>query len=111
MLLACAYSLLRLPLDVADVHLRVPDLEAELLLLRTNYKGCTRLGRETHRDRIRTATRAINRVKGRYSAVLNEYGMAFLNVPIRSVNRKVQGSNPCSGAKFELEIGSRVVTP
>src|ERR1035437_9555797 len=29
---------------------------------------------------------------------LREYESRFLNSPDRSVNRKVQGSNPCSGA-------------
>src|SRR6266571_2011098 len=28
----------------------------------------------------------------------------ILHVPQRSVNRKVQGSNPCSGANFEFEF-------
>jgi len=42
----------------------------------------------------------INGAKRRYSAALSEYESRFLNVANRSVNRKVQGSNPCSGAKL-----------
>jgi len=35
----------------------------------------------------------------RYSAARSEFGAPFLNGAQKSVNRKVQGSNPCSGAK------------
>ena len=44
-----------------------------------------------------------NRGKRRYPAPLHEYESRFLIHPGRSVNRKVQGSNPCSGAKSEFE--------
>jgi hypothetical protein len=42
-----------------------------------------------------------NRGKWWYSAALSEFKPLFLNGAQRSVNRKVQGSNPCPGAKFE----------
>ena len=47
---------------------------------------------------VRTATRVANSANWRFLAALSEYEVAFLNGPNRSVNRKVQGSNPCSGA-------------
>jgi hypothetical protein len=47
---------------------------------------------------FRTATLVANRVNWRYSAALCEFGTEFLNGEQRSVNRKVQGSNPCPGA-------------
>src|SRR2546430_9233566 len=49
---------------------------------------------------IRTATRVINRGKRWYSAALTEFVPQFLNRLQRSVNRKVQGSNPCPGANL-----------
>src|SRR5260370_15242171 len=53
----------------------------------------------------RTATPAINDGKWRHSAALSEIRAVFLNGEQRSVNRKVQGSNPWSGAtcKFETD--------
>jgi hypothetical protein len=48
---------------------------------------------------LRTATPAINRGKCWYSAAFSEFTPLFLNGVQRSVNRKVQGSNPWSGAK------------
>jgi len=56
-------------------------------------------------SRIRTATPATSCANGCYSAVLGEYESRFLNRSHRSVNRKVQGSNPCSGAKSEFLSG------
>ena len=55
---------------------------------------------------FRTATPAINGGKQRHWAALSEFGPAFLNGVQRSVNRKVQGSNPCSGASrhFVLRV-------
>ncbi len=53
--------------------------------------------------RIRTATPATNGGKWRYPAALSEFRPPFLNGVQRSVNRKVQGSNPWSGANFEFE--------
>ena len=46
----------------------------------------------------------------RHYTVLGVFGSLFLNVPNRSVNRKVQGSNPCSGANHLLrsQIGKSV---
>jgi hypothetical protein len=54
--------------------------------------------------RIFTATPATNGGKWRHSAALSELGPPFLNGVQRSVNRKVQGSNPCSGAKSEFDL-------
>src|SRR5712692_190505 len=52
----------------------------------------------------RTATPAINHGKWRHSAALSEIRAVFLNGARRSVNRKVQGSNPWSGAKSEFKM-------
>jgi hypothetical protein len=52
---------------------------------------------------LRTATPVANGANRRHSAALSEFEPPFLNGVQRSVNRKVQGSNPCSGAKSELE--------
>ncbi len=52
--------------------------------------------------RGRTATPAINHVIPRHEAAISEFGPEFLNGRQRSVNRKVQGSNPWSGAKSEF---------
>ena len=49
-------------------------------------------------DLRRTATPMENRDTWRHSAAFGEFRSRFLNGPGRSVNRKVQGSNPCSGA-------------
>src|SRR5579859_2577983 len=49
---------------------------------------------------IHTATLAINGDTWWHSAALSEFEAPFLNGAQRSVNRKVQGSNPCSGASF-----------
>ena len=55
---------------------------------------------------FRTATPVINNGKWCYSVALSEFAPAFLNGAQRSVNRKVQGSNPCPGAncKFEMRV-------
>src|SRR5712664_3295359 len=60
---------------------------------------------ETRPIVVRTATPAINRGKWLPSVALSEFELRFLNGVQRSVNRKVQGSNPWSGAncKFETE--------
>jgi|SRR5712692_2843991 len=65
---------------------------------------CTSLNKRQVRSNaaIHTATPAINGGKRRHSAALSELGAPFLNGVHRSVNRKVQGSNPWSGAKSEL---------
>jgi hypothetical protein len=55
------------------------------------------------RGALRTATPAANGGIGQHSAAFSELGPVFLNGLQRSVNRKVQGSNPWSGAKSELE--------
>ena len=52
-----------------------------------------------------TATMAANRANRRHSAAPGEFRPAFLNVPHRSVNRKVQGSNPCSGGNLMCKFG------
>src|SRR5689334_4349507 len=38
----------------------------------------------------------------RHSAAIGEYDSRFLNGQRRSVNRKVQGSSPCPGAKLQF---------
>src|SRR6266566_8652007 len=52
-----------------------------------------------------TATGVANRGIRRHSAAPGEYEPGFLNGLRRSVNRKVRGSNPRPGAKFEFKIG------
>jgi hypothetical protein len=52
----------------------------------------------------RTATPAINHGKQWHTAALSEFGMRFLNGIQRSVNRKVQGSNPWSGANVMSQV-------
>jgi len=42
----------------------------------------------------------------RYSAARSEFGAPFLNGAQKSVNRKVLGSNPCSGAKLTFKVDS-----
>src|SRR5229473_2954270 len=56
MLLAFVYSLLRLLLDFADLRLRVPHPQAELLLLRHQLRVVRRQGR---RPQLDVADRAI----------------------------------------------------
>ena len=50
----------------------------------------------------------INRGKPWHSAALSEFEALFLKGAHRSVNRKVQGSNPWSGANFEYELAVAV---
>ncbi len=52
---------------------------------------------------LRTATPVANGGNWRYSAARSEFESLVLNGVQRSVNRKVQVSNPWSGAKSELE--------
>ena len=54
--------------------------------------------RERLPDPVRTATPVANGAIWRHSAALSEFIVVFLNGLQRSVNRKVQGSNPWSGA-------------
>ena len=49
---------------------------------------------------FRTATPVINRANWWHSMTLSELRSPFLNGAQRSVNRKVQGSNPCPGANL-----------
>ena len=60
----------------------------------------------SHQRLIRTATPVPNSASWWHSVLLSEFGTPFLNGAQRSVNRKVQGSNPWSGAncKFEIEL-------
>jgi len=53
---------------------------------------------------FRTATPAINRGKWRHAVALSEFEPLFLNGVQRSVNRKVQGSNPWSGANCKIRF-------
>jgi hypothetical protein len=53
---------------------------------------------------FRTATPVVNRGNWWYSAAFSEFRHLFLNGAQRSVNRKVQGSNPCPGANSEFEV-------
>src|SRR5260370_40131524 len=52
---------------------------------------------------LRTATPVANGVIWWHSTACSEFGSPLLNGLQRSVNRKVQGSNPWSGAKSELK--------
>jgi hypothetical protein len=54
-----------------------------------------------------TATRALNGGNRRHWAALSEFESPFLNERQRSVNRKVQGSNPWSGANCIFELASQ----
>src|SRR6266542_3494252 len=51
----------------------------------------------------RKATWVLNHETRRHSAARGEYEPRFLNGQQRSVNRKVQGSNPCPGASFRIK--------
>ena len=51
-----------------------------------------------------TATPAAQGGKSWHAAASSEFRLAFLNGAQRSVNRKVQGSNPCPGAKSDLKF-------
>jgi hypothetical protein len=53
----------------------------------------------------RTAAPVANGDSWRHSAALSEFRPGFLNGPQRSINRKVQSSNLCPGAKFVFENG------
>ncbi len=64
---------------------------------------------ETRPIVVRTATPAINRGKWRHSVALSEFEAPFLNGVQRSVNRKVQGSNPWSGAILKRESSSSAI--
>jgi hypothetical protein len=88
----------------------VPDRSASVLSghhqIDPNLRSC----RPTPEIQVRrcsptfhTATPVINPGKWWYSAALGEFRTPFLNGLQRSVNRKVQGSNPCPGAKSEYE--------
>src|SRR5712664_4063995 len=65
-----------------------------------DYESAGPAGAPPGHGRLRTATPVINRGKWWYSAALSEFRPPFLNGAQRSVNRKVQGSNPCPGAKI-----------
>ena len=52
----------------------------------------------------RTATPALNSDIWRHSAALDEFAPPFMNGRRRSVNRKVQGSSPCPGAKLSHQV-------
>ena len=52
-----------------------------------------------------TATPTLNDVIRCHSALLSVFGPSFLSRVQRSVNHKVQGSNPCPGANFVYKFG------
>src|ERR1700693_6253951 len=54
-------------------------------------------------ESLHTAMRLANQGNWRHSTALGGFSGGISNGPQRSVNRKVQGSNPCSGAKSELK--------
>jgi hypothetical protein len=57
------------------------------------------LAERVHSDAsIRTATPLVNPANWCHSTAHGEFASQFLNGVQRSFNRKVQGSNPCSGA-------------
>ena len=56
---------------------------------------------------IRTATPEANGANWWHSTAFSEFSVPFLNGAQRSVNRKVQGSNPCPGASFGSELDAR----
>ena len=58
--------------------------------------------RPRRQDR-RTATPMANHGIRRHSATLGEFESQILNGRRRSVNRKVQGSSPCPGAKLRIQ--------
>lgn len=99
------------------------EIAAGMISLRWNHSGsspadtgrlCIALLQSSNRGRWRavagpsppsrrTATPVKNDAKRRLSAALSEFKSLVLNGRRRSVNRKVQGSNPCSGANLEFE--------
>jgi hypothetical protein len=74
--------------------------------LDVTWRGIQLLAEVHPKTLSRTATRVLNHGIRRHSAARGEYELRFLNGPQRSVNRKVQGSNPCPGAKSELDSAS-----
>jgi hypothetical protein len=74
--------------------------EASVLLAECIRNGRIAGAPTSHQNPFRTATLVISSVKWRYPAVRSESRSRFMNGLLRSVNRKVQGSNPCSGAKI-----------
>ncbi len=71
--------------------------DSSMGIVRPISSGQGSLGQITH-EPSRTATPAINHGKWRHSAARGEFEPPILNGLLRSVNRKVQGSNPWSGA-------------
>ncbi len=52
----------------------------------------------------RTATPVASSATQRHPAVRSEFESLVLNERQRAVNRKVQGSNPCPGANFRVQV-------
>src|SRR6266849_7317305 len=94
-----------LELAVAMLGRVSQQFSCRLLVDATPHRGAFQEGL---RRRRRTATPAINHGKRRHSAALSEFGTPLLNGVQRSVNRKVQGSNPWSGARLITESQSRL---
>src|SRR6266851_8633110 len=81
----------------------VAPIEVSRQLLRAPRETGATLGCLSPRTRFRTATRALNRGKRRHSAAPSEFELPFSNGVQRAVNRKVQASNPWSGANCKFE--------
>ena len=72
MLVAFAYSILRLLLDVVDVRLRVRDPEAELLLLRHQLRVVRRQVKRPQLDLAdRTVMAALSRVVSLWGTLIH----------------------------------------
>src|SRR2546425_10496573 len=67
-------------------------------------RGGWRLGSRSRPSARSTATPVANRGIWRYAAALSEFESPFLNGLQRSVNRKVQGSNPWLGANVMSQV-------
>src|SRR5438445_12845684 len=88
----------------ADTKMRIggfrgrlePKTDARMSIFKT--VGRWNLPARSRASALRTATPVANGVIWRHLTVSSEFGSPLLNGLQRSVNRKVQGSNPWSGA-------------
>src|SRR2546430_2572722 len=90
--------------EVSVIHSGEPIPPKSLPRPLSGRFGRTELN-ETQNCASRTAPPAIEHGKWRHSTALGEFKPPFLNGLQLTVNRKVRGSNPCPGAKFEFKIG------